>query len=152
MYGLGGHVLWAAVRFLHVIAAVFWVGGQLMLSVIVLPLLRRNADPGLTRTVAVAAGRRFGIVSTAGLLPVLLVTGIALAWHQGVRLTTLSSTTYGQVLSAKMALVFVVFVLAGTHGIVARKLPRSAGRVLAITTLALSVVIVALATVLASLG
>jgi len=142
---------WAVVRFFHVLAAVFWVGGQLMLSVVVVPLLRRHGGPVLTREMAAAAGRRFGTVTSFGLFPVLVVTGVLLAWHEGVRWANLGTTTYGQVLRTKVIVVGVTFALATAHGVVARRLPRSAGRILAIITLALSIWIVLLATTLASL-
>jgi uncharacterized membrane protein len=32
------------VRFIHVLSAMVWVGGQLLLSLLVLPVLRRRLD------------------------------------------------------------------------------------------------------------
>ncbi|MHB1486876.1 MAG: hypothetical protein ACYCZM_04890 [Acidimicrobiales bacterium] len=143
--------IWAVVLFLHVLAAVFWVGGQIMLAVVVLPLLRRQGDPVLTRTLAVATGRRFAMITSAGLFPVLVVTGLLLAWHNGVRLSSLGTTAYGRTLLLKVVIVAVTFALTVAHGVVARRLPGSAGRALAVATLALSVGIVLLAATLASL-
>lgn len=37
---------WSLVRFAHVLCAMGWVGGQLLLSVVVLPVLRSNVEPG----------------------------------------------------------------------------------------------------------
>jgi uncharacterized membrane protein len=62
------------VRFLHVAALAFFVGGQLMLVVAVVPALRRDAD----RTAMRAVARRFGAGSLVA-LAVLLATGAALA-------------------------------------------------------------------------
>jgi uncharacterized membrane protein len=62
------------VRFLHVVALAFFVGGQLMLVVAVVPALRGDAD----RTAVRAVARRFGAGSLAA-LAVLFATGAALA-------------------------------------------------------------------------
>jgi uncharacterized membrane protein len=62
------------VRFLHIIALAFFVGGQLMLFVAVVPALRRHADRTALRSVA----RRFGAGSLVA-LAVLLATGAAMA-------------------------------------------------------------------------
>jgi uncharacterized membrane protein len=62
------------VRFLHVLALTFFVGGQLMLVVAVVPVLRREADPAAMRAIA----RRFGIGSLVA-LAVLAATGAAMA-------------------------------------------------------------------------
>jgi uncharacterized membrane protein len=66
--------LWLAVRWLHVIAMAFFVGGQLFLAVAVVPVDRRAADPERLRAVA----RRFGY-GTLVALAVLLTTGAAMA-------------------------------------------------------------------------
>ena len=36
---------WSLIRFVHVLAAMGWVGGQLLLSVVVLPVLRQQLRP-----------------------------------------------------------------------------------------------------------
>jgi uncharacterized membrane protein len=66
---------WLAVRWLHVVAMAFFVRGQLMLAVTVLPALRGSDREGLR-----AIARRFGWASLAA-LGVLVVTGSALAGH-----------------------------------------------------------------------
>ncbi len=122
-----------------------------MLSVIMMPLLRRRGEPALTRELAAGVGRRFGTLTVAGLLPLLVITGLALAWHHHMTLAALGHTTYGMVLGAKMVLVVAVFVLAALHGLAARRLTPQAGRRIALVTLLLSLGIVALAAVLAEL-
>ena len=144
-------LLWSAVLFVHLLAAVFWVGGQLMLSVVVMPLLRRTAPAATVRELAAASGRRFTTITWHGLLPALVVTGLLLAWHDGVRPANLGATAFGRVLLAKAALVVVVFGLAAAHGAVARRLGAPGARGIAIATLGLSVLILALAAALAVL-
>ena len=68
--------LWLAVRWLHVLAMAFFVGGQMMLAFVVVPFLRGAPDRAPLR----AAARRFGY-GTLGAIGVLLVTGAAMASH-----------------------------------------------------------------------
>jgi uncharacterized membrane protein len=66
--------LWLAVRWLHVLAMAFFVGGQLMLAAVVVPVAR--GDREALRAIA----RRFGY-GTLVALAVLIATGIAMATH-----------------------------------------------------------------------
>ena len=68
--------VWLAVRWLHLLAMAFFVGGQLFLAVAVVPVER--TDPDRTRLRAIA--RRFGI-GTLAAIGVLVATGSALAAH-----------------------------------------------------------------------
>src|SRR5947209_17567679 len=65
---------WNGVLWLHLLAMAFFVGGQLMLAAIVVPVLRQDR-PALR-----AAARRFGI-GTLVAVGVLLITGAAMASH-----------------------------------------------------------------------
>jgi uncharacterized membrane protein len=109
-------MIWAGpVLWLHVIAAIFWVGGQLFLVLVVLPVLRQEvAEADRVRIVA-AAGRRFALLSGIA-LAVLVVTGPLNAIAHGISQSTLDNTTWGHVLAAKVLLVFVMLVLTGVHG------------------------------------
>jgi uncharacterized membrane protein len=62
------------VRFLHLLALTFFVGGQLMLVVAVVPVMRGQGDPAAMRAIA----RRFGVGSLIA-LAVLAATGAAMA-------------------------------------------------------------------------
>ena len=100
-------VSWDTVRlFLHVLAATIWVGGQLILAVLV-PVLRRfGADaPG-------AAARRFNQVAWSA-FGVLVVTGI---WNiVAVRSQISHSASYRTTLIVKLAVVVVSGVTAALH-------------------------------------
>jgi uncharacterized membrane protein len=71
--------LWLFVRWLHVLAMAFFVGGQLLLAVAVVPVERRARDRERLRGIA----RRFGY-GTLVAIGVLLVTGSAMASHLGL--------------------------------------------------------------------
>lgn len=135
-------------RFLHVLAAMGWVGGQLLLSVVVLPALRRSdLDPAVRAPIVRATAKRFAFVANAVLLPTLLVTGPALAAHRQIDLGVFDDSGYGRLFTIKMVLVVLSVALAAAHGIIASRHPGRA-RPLAILGLAASVAIVVFATAL----
>jgi uncharacterized membrane protein len=67
--------MWETVRWLHLMAMAYFVGGQLMLAAVVVPVLR-----GGDREALRAAARRFGWGSLIA-LAVLAATGTAMAGH-----------------------------------------------------------------------
>ncbi|MGN6187455.1 MAG: hypothetical protein ACTHOE_01035 [Conexibacter sp.] len=67
---------WTAIRWLHLVAMAFFVGGQLFLAAVVVPALR-GAE---TRPALRAIARRFG-AGTLVAIGVLLATGAAMASH-----------------------------------------------------------------------
>lgn len=138
---------WSLVRFIHVLSAMGWVGGQVILSAIVLPVLRSDLAPEVRGPLIRKAAKRFGLAANVVLLPALLITGLALANHHGLSWGSLTDDGYGRLFAIKMALVAVSVVIASVHGILATKHPTSA-RPLAIAGLASSVAVVVFATAL----
>ena len=67
---------WQAVLYVHLLAMAFFLGGQLVIGVALVPVERTNPDKERLR----ASARRFGIGSAVALV-VLLATGIAMASH-----------------------------------------------------------------------
>jgi putative copper export protein len=93
---------WVLLRAIHLLAMAFFVGGQLLLAVAVVPVERAQPDRERIRAVA----RRFGW-GTLVAIGVLIATGAALAgeydqWGSGT-------------LHAKLALVALVAALIGWH-------------------------------------
>lgn len=70
------HDFWQAVLYLHLLAMAFFVGGQLVFGIAVVPILRDDPDRERMRAIA----RRFGYGSLIA-LGVLLLTGWAMASH-----------------------------------------------------------------------
>ncbi len=139
--------MWSLVRFLHVVAAMVWVGGQLLLSGVVLPVLRSHLDAETRAPLVGATARRFAAVANIVVLPVSLATGLALAWHRGVALESFSRPGYGRLLSIKLVLVLVAVVMAALHGVLAGRDPGKA-RSTAIGALGASLLVVVFATAL----
>jgi putative copper export protein len=94
--------MWELIRTVHLLAMGFFVGGQLLLAVAVVPVERGGPDPQRIRAMA----RRFGW-GTLVAIAVLVATGTAMAteFHQ-----------WGQsVLHVKLTLVAVVGGLIAWH-------------------------------------
>lgn len=142
--GQGGLVLlWSTVDAAHLAAAGVWVGGLLVLTVV---LRRPDRGPGAD-ALAPVLRRWSGVAATA--VGVLVVTGVA----QGVRevggWAALTGTTYGGILLAKVAGLALMLVLAlGSR----RRIARSGRTPAASVTVeaGLGVAVLALAAVLTS--
>lgn len=93
---------WRLVLYLHLLAMAFFIGGQVVFGIAVVPLLRGERDREQLRAIA----RRFGYGSLGALL-VLVLTGWALASHFHLW----DSST----LHWKLALVALVITLALAH-------------------------------------
>lgn len=94
--------LWSTIRWLHVLAMAFFVGGQIMLAVVVVPVERHAPDRDRLRALA----RRFGYGTLAAIV-VLLATGSAMATHYAL---------WGDSrLETKLGLVVLVAVLLAWH-------------------------------------
>ena len=141
---------WSLVRLVHVAGAALWVGGQLALSLVILPLARHLLAPEAKESFTAAAGRRFGMLTGALFLPAQLATGWALAWHRGVTWASLAEPGYGRTLAAKLALFVLVMLAAAGHGIAHAKGRAELARILAVASLVGSLGVVLLATALPS--
>ena len=95
---------WQAVLYVHLLSMAFFVGGQLVFGLAVVPILRADPDPERTRMRGVA--RRFGYGSLVA-LGILVVTGWAMASHHELW----DSST----LQWKLGLVLVVIALTLLH-------------------------------------
>ena len=93
---------WNGVLWLHLLAMAFFVGGQLMLALVVVPVLRGGADREPLR----AAARRFGWGTVIALV-VLLATGITMATHL--------HKWHDSTLQVKLGLFVLVLVLIHLH-------------------------------------
>jgi putative copper export protein len=93
---------WNGVLWVHLLAMAFFVGGQLMLAAIVVPVLRPLPDREPLR----AAARRFGLGTVIAFV-FLVVSGAAMASHEH----KWSDST----LQVKLGLVVLVGILIGAH-------------------------------------
>jgi uncharacterized membrane protein len=96
--------MWEAVRWAHLIAMAFFVGGQLVLASAVVPAFRRTEGAGREPLRAIARG--FG-QGTLVAIAVLIVTGAAMASHY--------DDWDDAALQVKLALVALAAVLVVVH-------------------------------------
>lgn len=144
--------IWTVVRFLHVVGAIVWVGGQLTVTLIVLPPASRLLSVPDRAQVLRNVGRRFAVVTFAMFLPVQITTGILLAVRHGVTWASLAEPGYGRVLIVKVLLFAAVMVAASLHGMAQARRRPSAARTASIASLIGSLGVVLLATALVEGG
>lgn len=143
---------WTLVRFVHVVGAALWVGGQLLLTLVVLPLTRRALPADQRAAVVGAVGRRFARITLLAFLPIQAATGIALAARAGLTPTSLAEPGYGRTLAAKLALLTVAMLAAAGHGIAAARGRTVLARTASACALVCSLGVVLLATALTGTG
>ncbi len=103
---------WTIVRFLHLLAAAVWIGGQAALFIAV-PVIRERV-PDASAVIGII-GRRFGAIAGPALL-VLLVTGMLQADHLGVM--------DARQVREKMGLLALIIVLTVVHAILGARIAR----------------------------
>ena len=99
-----------AVRFLHVLAAITWIGGMLFIALVLVPVTRGLEDVALRRRLVQATGRRFRTVGWIA-LALLVATGVA---NLTLRPELLSAPRF----LVKAALVVVALVMSAVHDFV----------------------------------
>lgn len=106
------------VVFVHIIAAIVWVGGMLFLPLVLVPIVRRE-EPRVRAALMSSVGHRFRTVGWIA-IGVLLVTGVwnlrnrHLPWET-ILSADLFSGTWGHILGAKLGLVAVLLLLSVFH-------------------------------------
>ena len=104
-----------ALVWLHLLAAVVWIGGMAFLSLVLVPMLKQEpfaAQRGLL--IKTAAGRFRAVVW--GAIAVLLLTGPVLMQQRGIAITNLSA--WPPVLALKLGLVAVLLLSTLTHDLI----------------------------------
>ncbi len=100
---------------LHVLAAMAWVGGLLFIGLVLVPMMRRSSERGGAPTELAMALRRFRWVAWTA-FGILLVTGLAgLAMRGMADPTAVWAQPFGRILAVKLVLVLLVLVLSAFH-------------------------------------
>ena len=107
---------------IHVLAALFWLGGMFFLAVVGAPVLRSVEPPELRRELFRRLGEQFRAAGWAA-IGVLLVTGTLNLWFRGLLSATLFEgsfwgTSYGTALAWKLGAVTVMLAMQALHDFV----------------------------------
>jgi putative copper export protein len=116
-------VLW---RFLHLVAAGFWLGGLIMLAIVTLSAMR-VMDQLAFRQLIRRVGRVFLVGSVTAWL-VLAISGIGMTVSRLHSVSELSSTSFGRTLSLKTGLFLLAIILTIVHTLAGRRSSRLAIR------------------------
>lgn len=112
--------LYAFSVFVHVLAAMVWVGGMLFLGLVAAPVLRR-VDSALRSGIFLGVGRRFRVVGwiCIGLLVATGITNLAILQIDPLRNVAFMLTSpFGHLLLAKLILVLAAIALSALHDFV----------------------------------
>jgi putative copper resistance protein D len=105
--------------FLHVVAAMTWVGGMIFFSAVVVPTLRRPETRAAATALVHTFALRFRLIGWIA-LATLIVTGTINAWFRGVRWTSLLDrsfveSSFGHALVCKLLVVVTVLTMSAVH-------------------------------------
>jgi uncharacterized membrane protein len=117
--------VWVLARWLHLLAAMTWIGGMLFILLALLPVIRPALPPDDRARLVGQVGSRFGVISLVA-LAVLLITGYLNGERRNVDWTDLTASVYGTRLLAKLALVTAIVVVTSLHVWYGRRIVRLA--------------------------
>lgn len=112
------HLIYLLSVYLHILAAMVWIGGMLFLSLVIVPALRRWDDPAVSARLMGEAGRRFRTVGWIAVVT-LALTGVVNAIGRWGGAALIESGFWasqpGQVLAVKLAVVAGMVAMSVVH-------------------------------------
>src|SRR6185436_15334035 len=100
---------------LHLVAAVSWIGGMVFLSVVLVPILSREPFASQKTLLFLAMARRFRVV-VWGVIAVLLFTGPLLLHQRGIPIA--DPSRWPTTLAVKLWLVTILLFLTLAHDLI----------------------------------
>lgn len=149
--------------FLHIVSAIFWVGGMLFLVLVVAPYLMTLTDPAEKSKIFQVVGKQYRFWGWIAIVTLLVTGPIVLYTLYGVSIGDVFSpalhvTTFGRTLSIKLAFVTLIVLSSLFHdfwlGPKARTSPKLSrwARIFGRSNLILALIIVLLAVILRTGG
>lgn len=100
---------------LHLVAAVSWIGGMVFLSVVLVPILKREPFASQKALLFLAMARQFRVV-VWGTIAVLLFTGPLLLHQRGIPIA--DPSRWPTTLAVKLGLVTILLLLTLAHDLI----------------------------------
>lgn len=108
--------IWSWIRWVHIMSAIAWIGGQLFILLVLLPIMR-TALPRNERVIVFAqVARRYAVVSWVA-LTLLIITGVLNGERRSVSWEHLTRSSYGQILLTKLIFVAFVIIITLVHAL-----------------------------------
>lgn len=110
-------IFWLFIRWIHVIAAVVWIGGNLILAMVIVPHFRQNLPPVQRIQILTLIGKRFEPIVWLCVL-ILFFTGIVNIFNSVDLSATNDSLlvgTFMRTLLIKLVLFITLLILTGLH-------------------------------------
>lgn len=120
---------------LHIISAIFWIGGMLFLVLVIAPFLKTIPDPKAKSQIFQIVGKQYRFWGWIAIITLLVTGPFLLFYLYGIGLSTLFdpafySTGFGKAVIGKILLVTVIVISALVHdfwiGPKARNSPKHA--------------------------
>lgn len=105
--------------FIHLLSAIFWIGGMLFTVMVLVPTMRHRAFSSQKGRFFAVMGKRFSKISWL-LFAVLLLTGLTQLWARGLYFDKLWDVEFweshfGTILAYKLILFSIVLIISGAH-------------------------------------
>lgn len=110
-------ILWLLIRWIHVMAAVTWIGGNLTLAMIIVPYFRQNLPPVKRIQLLTQIGKRFEPV-VWGCVMILFFTGIGNVFQSLGLSSGIELNAYMRTLLIKLLLFIILLILTALHSFV----------------------------------
>ena len=113
-------IFWLLMRWIHVIAAVVWIGGNLILAMVIVPHFKQNLPPVQRIQILTLIGKRFEPI-VWGCVLILFFTGTANIFNSVDLSSADNSLLVGpfmRTLLIKLLLFIILLVLTGLHSFI----------------------------------
>ena len=100
---------------LHLVAAVSWIGGMVFLSIMLAPILKREPFASQKTLLFLAMARRFRVV-VWGVIAVILFTGLLLLHQREISIA--DPSRWPTILAVKLGLVAILLLLTLAHDLI----------------------------------
>lgn len=113
-------LFWLLIRWIHVMAAVVWIGGNLALAMVIVPYFRQNLPPVKRIEILTLIGKRFEPI-VWGCVLILLFTGMGNIINALYPFSSFDSQFIGpfmRTLTIKLLLFIILLILTALHSFV----------------------------------